>query len=291
MSQPAMSNALKRLRYIFKDPLLVRTAVGMQPTLRAQGLFEQTRQILGEIENIFDNETVFERRTSCRKFKIHLSDLVSSMLLPGLLDQMSADAPLIGLDVRNVPPEKIIDILESGELDLAVSTTLTPPRSVQSKVLFKDDVVCIMRKDHPLANCSLTVESFVKQRQLGVLPVDTDSRFVDEVLLRLRLKRDIAVNVTNWLIIPHVLARTNLIAVVPDRLASVVVDKNLIVRELPFYSEPLTFSLYWHRRNNANRAIGWLRQSIETTCSRLYGESVHCRLTEMDDGAHFHLRA
>lgn len=111
LSQPAMSNALGRLRHIFNDELLVRTAKGMQPTPRASELLGQTQQILRQVKRVFESDASFEPSESNRTFTVRMSDLLNLLILPSLLDRLGARAPKIGLDVIHLSPEKTIDAL------------------------------------------------------------------------------------------------------------------------------------------------------------------------------------
>jgi DNA-binding transcriptional LysR family regulator len=272
LSQPAMSNALGRLRHIFNDELLVRTASGMQPTPRAEELLEHTQQLLRQIERVFESDESFDPTKSNRKFAVRMSDLLSLLILPALLDRTSAVAPMVGIDVLHLPPSRTVDALEKDEIDVAVSMGLDHLNSISSEVLFRDNMVCVMRKSHPLAKKPLTIEAFLAQRHLKVSMSPTDMRFVDDVLTRKRLKRDVGLNVPHWLVVPHILARSNYLSVMPGRLATQIAGTSLMVREVPFGAQPFDWSLYWHRRHEGNQAIGWLRDQIRAASSSMAGK-------------------
>src|SRR3954451_11317980 len=112
LSQPAMSNALSRLRHIFKDDLLVRTSTGMQATPRALELAEPTRQVLRKIERVFDRDTDFDPAASERTFAIRLSDLLGLMLLPPLMEELGSTAPSLSFDVVHTPPIRTVEALD-----------------------------------------------------------------------------------------------------------------------------------------------------------------------------------
>jgi DNA-binding transcriptional LysR family regulator len=267
LSQPAMSNALGRLRHIFKDELLVRTANGMQPTPRAEELLDQTQQLLRQIERVFESDARFDPQESKRKFSIRMSDLLSLLVLPNLLEQIAKAAPKAQLDVLHLPPARTIDALEKDEIDAAVSMGLTHSSSICAEVLFSDNMVCVMRKAHPLARKQLTLENFLAYRHMKVSMSPTDLRFVDDVLRRKKLERDVALNVPHWLVVARVLARSDYVSVMPGRLAREIAGEGLAVRDLPFSSEPFDWTLYWHRRHESNNAIGWLRDQIRSAAA------------------------
>lgn len=262
LSQPAMSSALGRLRQLFKDELLVRTASGMQATPRALELVEPTRQIIRQIEQVFASDAAFDPATSTRTFNIRLSDLLSRLLLPSLLEAVAAERSAIGLSVAHLPPARTVDALEKDEIDLAVSTGLVHSTSIRSEPLLHDRMVCLMRAANPMASADLDLDAFLRARHLKVSMSSTDLRFVDHVLADKGLARDVALNVPHWLVVPDVLERTDLLAAMPRRLARLLLRDTLVMRDLPFASEPFAWSMYWHRRHEGTAAVGWLRTTL-----------------------------
>lgn len=272
LSQPAMSNALSRLRHIFKDELLVRTPSGMQATPRALELTEPTRQILKQIERVFDSDSGFDPAATDRRFTLRLSDLLSVLLLPSLTAALLKEAPKVSLDVIHISPVRTVEALEKDEIDLAVSMGLVHSNAIRSEVLMTDRMVCVMRRSHPLAEADLTLEAFLTSRQLRVAMSPTDLRFVDDVLAREGHVRDVALNLPHWLTVPHILRQSDLVSVMPERLAVALASPDLVARVLPFASAPFEWSLYWHRRHDGNPAIQWLRHRITQAASHSPGK-------------------
>ncbi len=263
LSQPAMSSALARLRNVFKDELLVRTASGMQPTPRAETLIEPVRQAIGQIERVLESDQNFDAAKSAHRFSIRLSDLLSYLLLPSLMAEIARVAPRISLDVRHLSPMQTIDALERDDIDVAVSMGLEHTGTINRQVLFNDRMVAIMRSTHTLAHGKITLKRFLATRHLKVSMAPTDIRFADDVLSKSNAVRDVALNVPHWLLVPRVLATTDYVAVMPGAFATAVRDKSLVVRELPFASKSFDWCLYWHRRHDADPASRWLRARIE----------------------------
>ncbi|TFV49676.1 LysR family transcriptional regulator [Bradyrhizobium niftali] len=259
LSQPAMSNALSRLRHIFKDELLVRTANGMQATPRAIELAEPVKRLLRQLERLLDSESAFDPTTTTRSFSVRLSDLLSRLLLPAVGKTLATTAPSAQLDVVHYSPTHTVEALEKDEIDLAISMGLAHSNSIKSVVLMKDRMVCVMREGHPLAQRPLTMETFLQAAHLKVSMSPTDLRFVDDVLARQGLTRRVAVNVPHWLLVPHVLRDSDLLSVMPRRLAFAMVAEDLAIRDLPFASDPFEWSMYWHRRHDASQDLNWLR--------------------------------
>lgn len=258
LSQPAMSNALGRLRHVFKDELLVRTSAGMQATPRALELTEPIRRILRSVERVFDGEGDFSPLTSTRMFTLRMSDVLGAMLLPHLYAVIEHVAPAIQLDIIHMPPQRTTEALEKDEIDVAVSMGLVHSSSIHSKTLMADRMVCVMRAGHPAADRDLTLERFLAEKHLKVSMSPTDMRFVDDVLAKQGVSRRLALNVPHWMLVPRLLEHSNMIAVMPRRFAQTTVASGLCVRELPLSSPPFDWSTYWHRRHQGDQAIAWL---------------------------------
>jgi DNA-binding transcriptional LysR family regulator len=269
LSQPAMSNALSRLRHIFKDELLVRTANGMQATPRAIELSEPVKRLLRQVERLLDSESAFDPATTTRSFIVRLSDLLSRLLLPRVYRTLEEKAPSAQIDIVHYSPTQTVEALEKDEIDLAISMGLAHSNSIKSALAMKDRMVCVMREDHPAAQRPLTMETFLQSMHLKVSMSPTDLRFVDDVLARQGLTRRVAVNVPHWLLVPHVLRESNLLSVMPRRLAFAMVAEDLAIRDLPFASEPFEWSMYWHRRHDASQELGWLRSVFADAANRL----------------------
>ena len=263
LSQPAMSNALSRLRLIFKDELLVRTSVGMQATPRALEIAEPMRQILRSIERVFESDAGFEPPSSDRRFTIRLSDVLGRLLLPGLVERLTTRAPWVRFDVVHMPPLRTTEALEKDEVDLAVSMGLVHSTSIHSEPLIADRMVCVMRRDHPAAVGELTLDRFLAERHLKVSMSPTDLRFVDDVLSKMGRSRNVTLNVPHWMLVPHVLGRSDLISVMPRLFAQVAAGSDLVLRDLPLPSPTFHWSIYWHRRHEGNHAIKWLRTELK----------------------------
>ena len=262
LSQPAMSNALSRLRHIFRDDLLVRTSTGMQATPRALELAEPVRQVLRQIERVLDSEPAFDPGTSSRAFTVRLSDLLGLLILPPLFSRLREEAPGLEFDIVHMPPMRTVEAIEKDEVDIAVSMGLSHAGSIKFEPLMSDRMVCVMRKSHPLAAGSLSLATFLEARHLKVSMSPTDLRFVDDVLAKQGVARRVALNVPHWLLVPHVLEQSELLSVMPHRLACALGKRSLVIRELPFASDPFEWSLYWHRRHEGNQSLRWLRKTL-----------------------------
>lgn len=268
LSQPAMSNALNRLRGMFGDELLVRTSSGMQATPRAMEMVEPIRQLLRQVERVLESDTSFDPATSERTFTVRMSDILACLLLPSLIARAPQPAR-IGFNIIHLPPTATVDALEKDEIDVAISMGLDHSNAIRAEQLLRDRMVCIMRRAHPISGKRFSLETFIAQHHLKVSMSPTDMRFVDDVLAGLGVHRKISLNVPHWLVVPHVLKQTDLVAVMPAHLATALMDDDLRMHELPFQSAPFDWMLYWHRRYDQSNANKWLRDQIRQACLAL----------------------
>ena len=262
MSQPAMSNALSRLRILFKDELLVRTAHGMEPTARAIELSESVRQILLQTERLVLTDSSFDPGSSERTFTIRMSDLVGSLLLPGCVRKLASIAPGITLDVLHIAPERSVRALEEDHLDFAISFDLAHGRLIRSDTLMSDRMVCAMRKGHPLSAGRMTMNRFLDARHLRVAMSPTDLRFVDSQLATQGLGRKISVNVPQWLLVPEMLRQTDLLGVISERIGNKLESQGIVCKPLPFESPEFEWKIYSQHRHVHSRAHAWMKQLI-----------------------------
>lgn len=275
LSQPAMSNALRRLRHAMNDELLIRTPYGMEPTPRALELIEPVRQLLRQAERVLASPNSFDPGTSTLRFRVRMSDVLGYLLMPGLLGLMQREAPGVTLEVVHLPPVDTVSALESNDIDLAVSMNLELPSSVRSSPLLDDRMVCVMSAHHPLARERLTLPKFLKQDHIKVSISPLDGRYVDSALARMGKARRVAVSVPHWLLVPHLLRSSTMVSVLSERLFERA-GTGLARRDLPFSSDIFSWSLYWHRRNDVAPAQRWLRAKFDETVAGLRtGDFVH----------------
>jgi DNA-binding transcriptional LysR family regulator len=221
-----------------------------------------------QIERMLDSAPGFDPARTKLRFTIRLSDLLSFLILPQLSESIGKASDSLGLDIVHLSPAQTIDALEKDDIDVAVSMELQHSSSIRSELAFVDKMVCVMRKSHRLAGQRLTLTRFLGERHVKVSMSPTDLRFVDNVLADMRLKRSTALNVPHWLVVPHILRRTDYLSVMPASVAVALADKSLVVQTLPFASAPFEWKIYWHHRHDDNPAITWLRGQIRAACGR-----------------------
>jgi DNA-binding transcriptional LysR family regulator len=268
LSQPAMSNALARLRVVFSDPLLVRTPNGMQPTMRAVELIDMVQGALNQVRRVFDKQPAFDPASANQNFVVRMGDMNELIFLPRIIAALRARAPGITLEVKHLSPEGTIAALEADSVELALSTGLRHTSSVQSKGLLPDQIVLVLRKGHPFITAKNQVGEFLELAHIRVSQSPADTRFLDDYLARRKLKRHVVLTLPHWLAAPAVAAQTDLVTVVSARMA-LELDDRLAILPLPLGPQRFTWTLYWHRRHETQAAHHWLRSLIEDVARTL----------------------
>ena len=271
-TQPAVSNALKRLRETLEDELLVRTAHGMKPTARAEELWPAVRSALSALEAAIAPET-FDVSETNATFRLAMADSTASLLLPRLMRAIKKDAP--GLDIRMLPltTRDPRAMLLQSDIDMAIgnfpgvvaqlSGGQSSVSAIRHQRLYSSESVCIMRKDHPLAVGELTVDSYCAAHHALVSFSGRAHGPADEALAAMGRQRRIALTVNQFYTVGRVVAGTDLISVVPRHLvASTGVIESLVAKELPFALPVVHVDMLWHERDTRNPSHKWIRNQF-----------------------------
>jgi DNA-binding transcriptional LysR family regulator len=261
LTQSAVSHALRRLRALFGDDLLMRSAGGMDLTARAIHLAEELRVVLGQIQSMVNQRGAFDPATSTRVFRLRVSDYVSSFLLGRLCRVMRTEAPGTRLDVGHFS--------ETGE-DLIgdeIHVRLGPDNS-KSKYsrlrVFEDEFVVVMSKRHPLAKREMTLERYVSLVHLKVSASAIGTNLIEDALARRGLKRDIAMRVPSWLDVHPVVSTTDLVAVLPRRWTQTrPFAAACVIKRLPIEEVELAIDAVWHPRHDDDPGHAWIRSTIK----------------------------
>ncbi len=272
MTQPAVSNAIKRLRDRLGDELLIRTAYGVKPTPRAEALWPAVRRALTELEAAVTPET-FNVADANATFRMAMADATAAFWMPPLVLSLENDAP--GLNIRMVPltTREPRPQLLRGDIDLAVgffpgvaaqlSTEASSP--IRHERLYTGQYVCVMRRDHPLAHGKLSVDGYAKANHLLVSFSGRAHGLMDEALAQLGRERRILLTVNQFHTAGKVVAGSDLITTLPLHLvASTGMNHLLITKELPFPTPPVHLDMLWHERDGRSPAHKWLRHHLES---------------------------
>ena len=273
LTQPAVSKQLNRLRELLEDPLFVRTNDGMAPTPRAEALAVPVRQALSKVRNAIERQLGFDPRTSDRTFRIYTSDLGQMVFLPKLLELISREAPAVNIHTVQVPAQRMRGVaLESGDVDLAVGYFEEFEGSIHQQVLFEEHYVGMVRTNHPTIRDTITFEQFLQTPHLVYQPSggghSSQDSVVDKAFWAAGVERRVAVRVAHTMGITSMVSNTDLLVVVPHRLARACVELvDVTVLELPIDIPKFNIAQYWHERFHTDPGNRWLRGVF----ARLYG--------------------
>jgi DNA-binding transcriptional LysR family regulator len=263
LSQPALSNALSRLRRLLGDPLFMRTPGGMRPTPFAQQLAAPVRQALDLIYTTLLRQPGFDPRTSQRSFRLQLSDVGEIVFLPPLLERLQRDAPGVRIETQHLPQDEVSEALASGEIDLAVGFLPELFAGVVQKRLFRDRYVCLVRADHPRIGSRLTLAQFLAATHVLVSSRGSAHEIVEQTLRNKGLQRRIALRVPHFTVVPMILARTDHMVIVPKGLVGAISPFGRFKSLKPPVDIPaLDVKVHWHERFDQDPGMTWLRGLI-----------------------------
>ncbi len=264
ITQPAMSQALARLRNLFGDPLLVRKGRSMVLTPRAEAMLLPLSDSLVSVERAVQLGMGFEPSTSTRIFKVALTDLGVTMVLPSVLHAIDKRAPGVRIQVEPLSDARLSDKLSSGEVDLVIAVYLGSAGGLRAEILLEEDYVCLVRRGHPLARRTrLRIRDYDKHGHVTYTPVGFVPRPMLQVLPGLASASAIRVSVPYLLALPDVVRRTDLVATVPRSLLGAPIDLDGIVPvEAPVELPAVEHSQWWHPRFDADPGHQWLRRHV-----------------------------
>lgn len=269
MSQPAMSNALARLRDLLKDPLFTRTGRGVLPTERAKQLAGPVREALALIHHTLSEQWLFDYATAERGFHIAMSDYGEAVILPRLMDYVEKVAPGIRIHASHVVERTLPRSLSSGEVDLAIGN-LDFLETFPNQKLLEESFITLVRPDHPQIRESLTLKLLTSVPHVVVSHPRRRGSLMDEALAEKGLKRRVALRVASFLSVPLIVASSNLIGNLPLRVAqSYATLMGLRLMPPPLTLGNVEIHQFWHQRTEKDAGNQWLRRTIAEICQRI----------------------
>ncbi len=264
LSQPSVSVQLRRLREIFSDPLLVSShgRGGMLPTTRAQALLPEVRSALEQIRRVVAPSAPFDPRTSQVTWQIAAADYAEYAILLPLMPTLRRAAPGMRISVRQAGHAQIYRQLDSGAIDLALLAMDAAPDHLHRQVLYKEEYVLIARKRHPALKRRLTLDTFTKLEHVVVSPEGGGFKGVTDTMLESRgRKREVMLSTQHFLLVPEIVAQTDLVAITPLRLVANRADRLQILAP-PLRIPSYEMGMIWHDRSHMDPAHAWLRASV-----------------------------
>lgn len=285
MTQPAVSNALSRLRDAVGDKLVVRSGYGVEPTPRALALWPAIADALRQMEASLSPGD-FVASAAAHTFVLGMADATSAEIMPGLVEIIERDAP--GVSMRVVPlttrdPRRLLD---EGQMDLAVGffpavlADLTAQAQqggmapFEHQRLYHGEYVCVMRQGHPLAKGKLTLERYCEAHHMLVSFSGRPYGFVDEALAALGLKRRVVITVNQFFTAGRVVTHSDLVTVLPRHFVKITgIADQLVLRDLPLEVPPVHGDSLWHRRQGQRSDHAWLRLAVAAAARKAFGDA------------------
>ena len=243
----------------------------MRPTAKAQAIAPGIFAALQQVRQTLQSHQSFVPESDSRSLAIGSPDYMSFVLLPKLIQHCQQTAPHLNFRTIEFEKDLVGELLEKGTVDLAIGVFPQPPRQSLCVPLFQEYFMGIARQNHPaLAQKPMTLDVFANLSH-ALHPIRRDEiGAIDRVLAQYNLQRRVALTVPHMLVLPSIIASTDLITVIPARMAQYFsrVDE-IEVFELPIDLAPWTVSLLWSPLSDNDEASRWLRQTIQTLCDKI----------------------
>ena len=286
LTQPAVSNALRRLREVLGDELVRRSGAGVEPTPRALALWPTVRDALQTLQHPrAPNE--HDAAIADTTFVLAMADATAAELIPGLVQIMQREAPAISVRVVPLTTRDPRQLLEREEADMAIgyfpaviaSLTARGQSGVavpfEAQRLYVGQYVCVMRRGHPLAEKPLTLDDYCAAHHLLVSFSGRPYGFIDQTLAALGRERRVAVTVNQFFTAGRVVATSDLLTVLPRHFVRVTgIDEQLVLRDLPFDQPLVHVDAVWHRRAQHGHAHEWLRAALVRSAAAAFARSL-----------------
>ncbi len=285
LTQPAVSNALRRLRDLLGDELVRRSGAGVEPTPRALALWPTVRDALRHLQHVLAPGD-FTPATADTAFVLAMADATAAELVPGLVQIIEREAPAVSLRVVPLTTRDPRPLLESEGADMAVgyfpavlaALTARGQSGVavpfETQRLYVGQYVCVMRRGHPLADKPLTLDDYCAARHLLVSFSGRPYGFIEQTLGALGRERHITVTVNQFYTAGRVVASSDLLAVMPRHFVKVTgIADQFELRDLPFDQPLVHVDALWHRRTQYGQAHAWLRDALARAAEVAFAKS------------------
>lgn len=270
ITQPALSNALNRLRETLNDPLFIRERYGMRPTPKSEQLAQVVGAALSSIDKVILGQQDFDPLHATRLFTLAPNSYVEFIMMPAIVARLRSCAP--GIRLRLTPFGN--DVTEtgviSGNTDMVLGRIVEPPDNLVVQHLMNEGLACVIRADHPLVGENLSAEQYEQLKHVNVLPPGRMRAGLYQALEQRGLRRQVAVSVTHFLAVPEMIAITDYCATLP-RLICQHLSRDQRLRIIPAPVDLGTFpvEMGWHARYRDDPAHRWFRTLITETAQSL----------------------
>jgi DNA-binding transcriptional LysR family regulator len=265
ITQPAISKSIQRLREYFNDPLLVRTARGMEPTPRALAMAPSVKDILRVFREQLDIAPSFDPAQSDREFVFYVSDLGALIFLPRLLLELKRRAPHMRLRAVQIEQKYLTEALESGEVDLAIGAFPDLGAGFYQQRLYSESYICLVRKGHRATQGVFNLQRFLQESHIVVSAAKTGHvhRVAEQILLDVCQPERVALRVPSFLVPAVLLKDSDFVVTVPGKMGELLSrDFELAMLPCPVDIPGFEVKQYWHERFHHDPAIKWFRTMV-----------------------------
>ena len=264
VSQPAISNALSSLRALYGDELFIRTPKGVAPTAKAQEIAGPIRDSLKLVDGTLENNFEFQPESLHRQFTVALTDYGELHFLPYLISELNVSAPGVDVICLPEPGATLRPEMRSGTVDLVWDWVRIDDPQYHVELIFEDRSYCVARKDHPKVSTGLSLDDFLELEHVALRPTRTHIPMVERELEKQGLQRNVVAEVSHLLAMPGIVANTNLVACLPERLAhNYATQMNLAICPNPVFSHPVPVFQMWHKHLDDDAGHAWFRGLLQ----------------------------
>jgi DNA-binding transcriptional LysR family regulator len=259
-----MSHALARLRTLFNDPLLLNRSGAMTPTARAQEIFVEVENLLARFDKLLEVPEEFDPLNSRTRLSIMAPEFASDFIAAPLLCRLAKEAPHVEVKFVAGDPVRALELLEAGTVDFRLGWWPDPAPVLRHRPLWSEKLVCIMRKDHPLAIAPMDENHFFDANHIRITRQGRSFSIanIDAAANRAGRKMQVSAWVPNASTMARVIANTDLLGVMGERLAASFSYMNLQLVPMPIDIPDLRVALYWHERSHRHPAHRWFRKVL-----------------------------
>lgn len=263
ITQPAMSNALRRLRDLLGDPLFVQTKTGMEPTPFALSIAQNIDNILSLSKEVIEYKSIFDPLESDQTFRIHMSDLGQFTFLPKLFEQLKTQGPHIKIEAVNLSFDQIYTQLSDGQLDFAIGNlNKLNGQGIRSTKLITEKFAILLRKDHPILNADIDLKTYLQADHIVISTSSQSHKTIEDYLEK--NKANILLKTSNIIALPHIIANTDMIMTTHLQVAKQLIkNHNLTTANLPIQLPEVDVAIFWQEKIHYDPAHIWLASLIK----------------------------
>ena len=260
ITQPAVSNALSRLREKFDDELFVRTGSGMVPTQKTENIIKDIQNALQLMQKSVNEPDEFDPVTSQKTFRISLGDINEGRILAILMGKIEKQAPNIKLECYYTARDQVPHALATNELSFAVDPFIPNSKDTNSMKVFSDQFVIAHRANHPISKVSnITLEEVLKLKYINISNRKRGASVVEMEMQKMQLQPEMTLRARHYLVTPEIVRSTDICLLCAETFAK---KHGLSYIELPFDVPPLEQYLIWHSSDDNDGSHIWMRDLI-----------------------------